>query len=189
MRHRSVDGYIGDLKSSKVEDRWYAAYQLGRFKDSKALNALGDALKDDRNEVRWHAALSLGLLGDSKAVPYLVPMLKDSNLGVRMCAARSLGVLQSQEAVQSLLELLKGERDESWITILWALGNIGDVSAVETLKLFLADGSEAVREETACALARLGHSDGESILKAMSQSQDSIRRDIASEALKLIQRR
>lgn len=112
-------------------------------------------LKDKDDDVR---KFGIDLLADIRhgADPaYIVPMLKDSNGNVRAAAAKALGQLGYMQAIPELIDALN---DEEWVcfSVLGALGDMGDESAVEAIASLLARPSEVVRFEAIETLGRLG---------------------------------
>jgi HEAT repeat protein len=94
--------------------------------------------------------------------------------------------LEDQEATPFLIEHLNDESEIVRITISWALGNIGDPTAIPHLETLLQDQVKDVTYHAACALARLGNASGRALLIEMSQSMNEVSRQSAKEALKIL---
>ncbi len=112
-------------------------------------------LKDKDDDVRKFAIDLLADIGEGIAPAFIVPMLKDSNSNVRAAAARALGLLGYRQAVPELVDALN---DEEWVcfSVLEALGELKDDSAVEKIAALLALPSEVVRHEAIETLGKLG---------------------------------
>lgn len=166
-----------------VQQRRGAAEALGEIGNTQAMEPLLVALKEDEDDsVRRAAALALGKLGDQSAVEPLREALTDQASGVREYAAvsldtlgwkpgkdeyaawyhvvkgdwkrcKKLGAAALQPLMKSLATVYNTKTRQSIIT---TLGELGDMSAVESLKPLLQDQELAVRQATVEALATLG---------------------------------
>lgn len=98
---------------------------------------------------RRAAVIEFGNIGGAKVLPFLVKALSDTAPGVRREAASALQKCDFQEATSALLDALKDEDSDltRW-TLIEAIGNIGDVSALPTLEsLLCTDVSPLTRRE------------------------------------------
>jgi hypothetical protein len=105
------------------------------------------ALKDEDSDVRRRACELLGKLRDTSAVEPLIGVLKDEQR-VQWAAIEALGKIRDPRAVRPLLSLLvDGEWFPTRERVVLALGEIGDKSAIETLRALAEnDPSEYVRK-------------------------------------------
>ena len=151
----AVDPLIKALKDDNSQIRSLAAQDLGIIGDKKATNSLIEALKDPVPEVRMNSAFSLGELQATEAVEPLIELLKDEDGEVVRYTVISLGMLKDPRATEPLCEVLK--RDDASINYdgdsdmrytgnsdirseaVFALGEIGDPRAVDTLLDLLGD--------------------------------------------------
>jgi HEAT repeat protein len=85
-----VPALIVMLDNTQARIRAQAAYNLARFPDKRATDALIRHLGDESVFVRQWAVYGLGLIGDPKAVPPLKKLLKDTDPNVRDYAYQSL---------------------------------------------------------------------------------------------------
>lgn len=123
------------LKDSHPLVRRAAAGALGRVRDPHAVRALQEAARDRDAAVRAAAVEALGEQGDRAALTTLLERLRDKDPFVRRQAARALGRLRAPTALAALLECLVREEDmEVKRAIAWALGEIGNPHAAETLR-------------------------------------------------------
>lgn len=104
------------------------------------------------------AGRSYGLKGRSpQEADFWIRQLSDGNNAIRMGAVKKLGVFKEKKAVPYLSNLL--EQDNNlWVRVdcAIALGNIGDVLAVEPLLIALESNNPPVRREAATALGKIG---------------------------------
>ncbi len=87
---------------------------------------------------RRAAVIEIGNIGGAQALPFLLKALFDVAPGVRREAANALQKCDFPEATSALIDALKDEDSDltRW-TLIEALGNIGDVSALPTLESLL----------------------------------------------------
>ncbi|MCX7753302.1 MAG: HEAT repeat domain-containing protein [Blastocatellia bacterium] len=128
-----------------------AAWTLGRVRDPRATNALREAARDSDAAVRAAAIEALAEHPDDVALPTLLERLQDKDAFVRRQAARALGRWRAQAATIPLITRMTREKDpEVKRAIAWALGEIGDPQATETLRTLSRSPdpylSEAARE-------------------------------------------
>ena len=99
-----------------------------------AIPHLVEALRDDDMDLSAQAAETLGALG-YEAVPALTGALGDPDWRVRQAACQALGIIgaDATEAVPTLLQIIRRDKDEVRHRAVWALGAIGDVSALDPL--------------------------------------------------------
>jgi len=99
-----------------------------------AIPSLVEALRDEDMDVSAQAAETLGTLG-YEAVPALGGALEDQDWRVRQAACQALGIIgtDATEAVPALLQIIQADRDDVRRRGVWALGMIGDLSALEPL--------------------------------------------------------
>ncbi|MFO0746787.1 MAG: HEAT repeat domain-containing protein [Myxococcota bacterium] len=141
--------------------RFEAASALGRRPaDPAALAPLVKALDDQDEDVRAAAAETLGVMGPVAKVPEatkaLLAKVSDRKPTVRGHVAIALGQIGVPEAVPPLVKRLERERDEEALAAaIWALGELGDKTAVEPLKALEGHASEIVRGHVAEALGKL----------------------------------
>ncbi len=98
---------------------------------------------------RRAAVIEIGNIGGAQVLPILSKALSDTAPGVRREAASALQKCDFQEATSALVDALKDEDSDltRW-TLIEAIGNIGDVSALPALESLLStDVSPLTRRE------------------------------------------
>ena len=103
---KGVDALIERLQNQEglPQYRRRAARALGGVNSSKAIKALGRALKDEESEVRREAALALAKSGAEKYLSILILMLRDPSEDVRSASARACISLTEQGASAEVLQ-------------------------------------------------------------------------------------
>ncbi|NQT11258.1 MAG: FAD-dependent oxidoreductase, partial [Planctomycetes bacterium] len=181
-----------------------------------AVPALRPLLKSDETDVRADAALLLGMHGDRSAIPELLRLLEQRNprthrFTLEDCSSRPsvpmwyasvilLGRFREKSAMPLLVDVLSDPDrcppDLASFAIT-ALERIGDPTAVEAIKPYLATGDSApvenenasfetmwgVRTNAARALARLGDTSGVADLIRLLDAEQALARDYAQRLL------
>jgi bilin biosynthesis protein len=159
-----VKQQIERLYSPDGTDRASAAFHLRKmgaettliFLGKDAVPSLMKAAADEDLEIRRRVAKILGDIKDPRAVQCLLLTLDDKDRNVRMLAASSLAEI-GKPCLEGLLEVLKN-RDKPFETradAAWALGKVGDRSAVEPLIVTLGEKDADLRVQASRALARI----------------------------------
>ncbi|EHJ47592.1 PBS lyase HEAT domain protein repeat-containing protein [Solidesulfovibrio carbinoliphilus subsp. oakridgensis] len=110
--------------------------------------------KDTDKAVRLAAIEALGAIGRTESASVLVPVLEDPDRDVASQAAVALGRIGSAVATEPLCKALAAKPVQ--LTALWALGEIGDFSAYETVRRFRDDPDPYVSYNAVQALKKLG---------------------------------
>ena len=165
---------------------WDALVKIG----APAVDHLLKGLGGDNRNIRESAAKTLGEMKDLRAVEPLIKALNDSDCNgyhnVRISAANSLGTLKDPRAVEPLIKLLKNDKNSDVREAAAdALGWIGNPRAIEPLIQALSEDGLLVCPHIARALARIGESALEPLIKALSVGNPDGRR-YAAEALGLM---
>lgn len=135
---RSVQDYLTEIRTGGDDRRWPAAYELSRVMADASVRSrdvtLGPALvaafeksKDDDPRVRRYLALALG----------------------RLDAPRP------EKTVPLLIAALDDPDNETRISVMWALGSLGDAAATPKLLEMYASTDPGVRKMTVYALGAL----------------------------------
>lgn len=136
-----IPGLIALLDAEEAETRQDAARFLTEFPSPRALPSLIRSLRDEDSSVRYNAVDALVAIGNHQVISDILTLAKDSDEEVRGNVAWALGqfCVHSPEITSTLCVLLK---DESWIVRRFAasaLADVGDESAIPTLKSALSD--------------------------------------------------
>lgn len=173
------------LKEKNPELRAIGAEILGGLKDTEATVPLITCLKDPDAVVRTRAATSLGHLQDPRAVPHLVNAWDDESSSVRSQASEALTAI-GKPAVPSLTSALRSRNSYIRWRAAWCMGQIGDISVVDTLIDVLRDKTPEVRWTIVVALGRLGDKNAIGPLATMCADNDEGIRDIAKASIQKI---
>jgi HEAT repeat protein len=160
------------LKDRNANLRKRAAFNLGCIGNDRPAVApdLGRALSDEDAVVRLNASLALYKMGPAAraALPELCAALKDGDLPVRMNAAMALSRFgpDGADAVPALLEALDDPANRTEITYF----------------------HRTIRAEIVFALGKVGPAARDAVpaLEAVAKEKDARMRDMAAEALGLI---
>ncbi|HUT82770.1 MAG TPA: HEAT repeat domain-containing protein [Candidatus Bathyarchaeia archaeon] len=127
-----IEALIDQLKSSNVEVRQDAAWNLNQFAEDKikevelAIPALKSTIDDDDWVVRKMSILALGELNVKEEIPRIINFLRtDIDPEVRVGAALALGQLNAEEAISDLIKALDSSYDMLRQVSIHALGKFG----------------------------------------------------------------
>ena len=164
-----------------------AVEQLAHLDDAGAILLLGQALRTGAPTVRAAAARGLAHRPVHEAVPQLLEACADADPWVRFYAARSIGHLGDPSAAPLLLRLAIGDPVMPVrIAAIDALGEMGAVEAVATLRVLVRDADPAIARPALAALAQMRSDDAvEPIMDAVHSGD----RDIAQAALAALGKR
>jgi HEAT repeat protein len=152
----SADRVLDGLASENPITREAMAREAASFDDLRVVEALISALDDPSIEVRRNAVESLGALRAPDAVPRLCELVEnDPVAGVQRAAITALARLRDPRAVPILVAHLERRRTAPPLDAIWALGEIGDPSAVAILSELRRSADVYVSYNASKALARI----------------------------------
>jgi hypothetical protein len=126
------------LRELAGDSRWFVvrnAILLLREHGEGEVEYISAALQHDDSRVRKEALLALAHMGVESAAPLVASKLADPDSEVRKSAAMAAGAVRSSRLLEPLLARLDREADVEVIeSILLALGQIGDASAVPAIE-------------------------------------------------------
>ncbi|UCG39527.1 MAG: HEAT repeat domain-containing protein [bacterium] len=167
IRHRFVDAGAGIARSGLLLAAFLTV--LSGCSSQKTVSALleeagrGDAgaMRDlvramgsperERALEAYNGVIGLGPV----MVPGLMRGLESSDPAVMEASAAALGSMGSTSSIGPLMAMLEGRRPRRYAAA-WALGEIGDPSAVAGLTRALSDSDPTVRKEAVRALVKIG---------------------------------
>ena len=163
---------IRELKSENWQARLVAVHELMEIGDVRAVKPLLRALADENKHVREVATRALERIGEP-AIRSLLQALRGESWDMRQMAAETL-VKIGKPALKPLIQALKDE--DKWVRFLatWALGEIGDVYAVEPLLRAFGDGNSNVRAGAAYALVKIGEPAVEPLIRALEDEDKGV---------------
>jgi len=196
------DGNVSVLQASTI---------LGKIGNKGGIEPLIHALRDNNVNVRCTVATALGQVGDKRAIDPLIHVLEtDDNTTVRSDAAHSLARLGWQStndiqnawylialedwekllklgepAIEPLVQVIKLKGNNSRVTAVKILGQIGGAKAVDPLIDLLHDEDSLVREIAALWLGEIGDRKAVKPLIQVLESRDYLTvRHYAAQSLK-----
>jgi HEAT repeat protein len=190
----AVPGLIEMLKqpeSSSPYDshRKEAAHALAELGDKSAVDVLIESIDlnagtssdgHDKNANRSNESIAeaLGALGESKACSKLSDLMEKSRDNyVTLKSLRALGQVRCKESIASISKIaLKHENKFMRKNAVIALGDIGELSAVDTLiqMMFVEYQGVSFYREASFALFQLGPKVADALLEAMQLKNDRV---------------
>lgn len=164
------------IRHQNPEVRRETIKALSKIRTPETISLLIEALDDRDDQVQREACIGLGRMRDVSTAPILIDVIKPAR-SFKKERHRTSGVKAAA---------------------LWALGEIGDQSAVPYCRTilqkrswlpFLGKGRDNVRAAAALALGRIGSDECRDILQQFSDDRSDAVRRAVMEALRSIQRR
>ena len=126
------------FERGNTEQKRTALFQIRNFETESASRIAIPALKDSSEIVRATAAFSVTYLPKDEALQVLLPQLNDKKELVRRETAYALGKVRNPRAINPLIKIFqKDKSNEVKNAVIVALGEIGDVSAIDALNRIL----------------------------------------------------
>jgi HEAT repeat protein len=157
------------LHSPEVEQRRWAVSVLNLLENLRTIEPLVGALKDTDEGVVLMAVEALAKFGESAIKPLLSVLHRSEH--TRWAATRALGQIWGLAEVAKLGDKRSSNRQEA----AEALGELGDIRAVEPLNAALKDSDWQVGLKAAKALRKLGGSVMELFVVALEDSDRIMR--------------
>lgn len=165
------------MESENWGDRQQALHQCRQLPPDVALDLVIKGVEDPNARIRYAAVSQLASLGQQdrfRVLPLLRDrLLTDKETDVRAAAADTLGALQLHESFDDLATVFRNSSD--WLlqmSIVAALGTLGDPRGFGLLKEALQSPEELVRTLAIAALGELGNPDAIPILLAEARDPD-----------------
>jgi HEAT repeat protein len=169
-------------RDSDAKVREMSAWALGHTESRNGTAALTNALsKDADDNVRETAAWALAQLEDRNAVDMLATAAaSDRSSRVRGTAAWAIGQLrgdnEGSRVPAGLLRVLKDDSEDARLKAAWALGQIGDASALGAIQDALkAEQSSQVRRALVRALIKSGGRSEQTMTALLDSSDPKVR--------------
>jgi HEAT repeat protein len=130
---------------------------LSRSNEEKAITIMVALLRSERETKDTKASIlkALGRLGKKTQVPAspLIEKLRDKDPSVCREAIAALAQTKSKEGLPALLEMMDDEQNK--YAVIWALGEIGDPTAIPILSQLLANGDDYEKYNARKALEKM----------------------------------
>ena len=154
---RTPSEYLNDIRVGGRERRWPAAYELSRLMDNPDIQ------------------LEYPELGNSLLRAFEASDGDDPR--VRRYLALAVGRLQSPppETIERLVNALDDADSETRISVIWALGSLGDASVVPELQRVYGSDDAGVRK---MAVYALGAIDGDSQMVTLRTALNDVAPDV-----------
>jgi len=171
---RTPSEYLSDIRSGTETQRWQAAFELSNVVKSNPsrvhtpafVDSLVEAYKaspDEDIKVRRYLALIFGEMKERSAVPFLVDgLVRDESLKTADWSKKG-GFQFLRPSLATIAEDLVQDQ----IYTLWALGSIGDNSAVPGVLEQLKNRDASVRKFAAYVLGVLGDQRAVEVLRPL----------------------
>jgi HEAT repeat protein len=158
------------LKDPSPEVRLSAARALEALEAAQSLEEVLATLKQGDRGAKIGAIYALGRIGGQRVLAPLFYCAGRSEEDIRCAAVKVLGELARPEAIPTLLEKLQDPSRAVRAYAIEALSRYRDPSLARHLVPFLEENDGLLEAEAALALGRLGASDQEERLAALTRS-------------------
>ncbi|MGV3523349.1 MAG: HEAT repeat domain-containing protein [Candidatus Sericytochromatia bacterium] len=150
---QNFDDVLAYLRSKSWKARWYCTVLLTFQQSPACLDALLDVAASDQNViVRCSAILSLTAYQDERIPGVLTQLLSDIDDFVKIEAATVLSLKQVRTAIPDLARQLQAYSENVRVSVVAAIGALGDIQVIPHLAKALKDPSDLVRINAAMAL-------------------------------------
>ncbi|MXQ55681.1 HEAT repeat domain-containing protein [Shimazuella alba] len=167
--------FILDLANGKEKSRVKVAKTLLVSTAEEREEAILQGTKAKDFRVRRMAFALIGEMQDKKLAGHIPKGLQDKHSDVIQMAIWAMGRLKWREGVPALSALLsKGFGFKITKTIVWAIGEIGDPSAVEQLNQLLQGASARLTEGILVSGMKLGHHTFIKLIQSLDCTQESV---------------
>jgi HEAT repeat protein len=135
------------------------AWILGEIGDTRAIEVLLPYLAHPNSQVRKSVIRSLGNIHDERVIIRLTSFLMDGDQGIREAAIDALGAARDNRSAKALISILNDANEPTYLRekAAWALGEIGDMQAVDALSNVSNHNDENLQQRAREALRKLGH--------------------------------
>ena len=175
------------LAEGNQEERFNAAYALGRSGRSEATGPLIEAALRDRAEnVRANAVQGLAELRAEGRAQVFVDLLADESALVRRTALGKLASPEFADRAAEVMPLLQHEETETRAAAADVLGILARPESVPALIATTQDAEEEVRSRSAFALGKIRDPRAEAALLAMLDDAEWAARANAAQALGML---
>jgi HEAT repeat protein len=150
---QKLDDNVRKLRSDDPEKRLEALKGFGEMNEPRAIEYLVAAANDPDMRIRIKAIDTLGNIKATDATPLLIQQLfmRDTDLGTKQRILACLGKIGDERATKPILDFLARDVDPAVQgNAIFALGDIGDPTALPALETIARDG----RDERLRALAQ-----------------------------------
>jgi HEAT repeat protein len=156
MGEEAIDPLIQVMRSGSERMKWEAANVLCQFENARCIEPMLEALTSSSLMLQHVAIEALERYNLSSLVPALIRLLPSCHCSVQARIANLLGKTGDQRAVHPLMDLLpKTDSSLLRLSIIQALGVLGDPQAIELIRAFQDDEDPHVRKRARAALLRL----------------------------------
>ena len=157
---KAFNALIKVLDDTDVDIRRTALMGIAEYDDPRVMDLLIKKLDDENSDIRRAALMGIGEHDDPRVTDILVEKLDDENRDIRKAALMGLVDREDRESLPIFIKLLQNDQDADIRKFAaMALGEIGDIEAVEALTLALDDKNAEVRRHAAMALSELDYGD------------------------------
>jgi len=163
--------------------RFLAIESVGESRVEILVSELLEAIEDENDAIRESATYSLGKIGGELAIPGLLQALEDNSLAVCWSAAQWLGKISDEVAIPGLIQAFEKKNNFIRWKCVEALESIGDELVIPELIRLLEHPDLDTRSIAACLLGKLGSKAAIPELNKALDSQNSLIRETANEAL------
>lgn len=167
--------YVSRLESKDKKERWYAAIQVARLGDPRALPIFVEIFSDGDVGMRYHAAREIGNIEDeTKAYDFLCSIsIEEQDKMVSSALVYQYGhFINNPKTLKVIARLLRGENLPLALAAAGALGEITTRDIIPQMEEFILDDSInlQVREQLLLCLRRAAIARIESALKNIASN-------------------
>ncbi len=154
---QKLDDVVRKLNGDDPDARLEAVRALGEMNEPKAIDYLLQAANDPDMRIRVKAIDTLGNIRAKEATPLLIQqlVLRSTDIPTKQRILATLGKIGDKRATSPILDILSRDVDPAVRgNAIFALGDLGDTSAVPALEHVANDGQDDMLKRLAAEAVR-----------------------------------
>ncbi len=157
--------------------------RINKWKNKKNKDKLIRSISFGGEEIRKHALQALDEISQDDAIDHLIEAAQSNSSKTRLYAVGAMKIIKDKKSVPVLIKCLEDKKYEIRVEAVKALGNIKDERAVEPLLNAMPEEGDAITEQAAIGLRKMGNHAVKPLMENLNTSKPAFVRRISAEIL------